>query len=74
MIEVKNKTLFEWSIESLPINISKKIIFICLEGHENDFKVSEFIKKIMILITGSNGWLGSNLIKLILENLWIKII
>ena len=22
----------------------------------------------MILITGSNGWLGSNLIKLILEN------
>tara|TARA_Y100000741_G_scaffold330827_1_gene285723 strand:+ start:26281 stop:27357 length:1077 start_codon:yes stop_codon:yes gene_type:complete len=48
MIEVKNKTLFEWSIESLPINISKKIIFICLEAHENDFKVSEFIKKIMI--------------------------
>ena len=34
MIKVKNKTLFEWSIDSLPINISKKIIFICLEKHE----------------------------------------
>ena len=47
MIEVKNKTLFEWSIDSLPINISKKIIFICLEEHEEKFNVSEFIKKIM---------------------------
>jgi len=47
MIEVKNKTLFEWSIDSLPINISKKIIFICLEEHEKKFRVSEFIKKIM---------------------------
>ena len=47
MIEVKNKTLFEWSIDSLPINIAKKIIFICLEEHEKKFKVSKFIKKIM---------------------------
>jgi len=47
MIKVKNKTLFEWSIESLPINISKKIIFICLEEHEKKFNVSNFIKNIM---------------------------
>tara|TARA_E500000331_G_scaffold354289_1_gene406937 strand:- start:1024 stop:2100 length:1077 start_codon:yes stop_codon:yes gene_type:complete len=47
MIEIKGKTLFERSIDSLPINISKKIIFICLEEHEKIFKVSEFIKKIM---------------------------
>ena len=47
MIEVKNKTLFEWSMDSLPVNISKKIIFICLEDHEKEYKVSEFIKKIM---------------------------
>jgi len=47
MLEIKNKTLFQWSMSSLPINISKKIIFICLEDHEKDFKVSEFIKKIM---------------------------
>ena len=37
MIEVMNKTLFEWSIDSLPISISKKIIFICLEEHEKKF-------------------------------------
>ena len=47
MIEVKNKSLFEWSLDSLPLDISKKIIFICLEEHEKDFKVSEFIKNIM---------------------------
>ena len=49
MIETKGKTLFQWSIESLPINISKKIIFVCLEDHEKKFKISEFIKKIMNL-------------------------
>ena len=47
MIEVKNKTLFEWSLDSLPVEISKKIIFICLEEHEKEFNVSEFIKNIM---------------------------
>ena len=47
MIKVKNKSLFEWSLDSLPLDISKKIIFVCLEEHEKDFKVSEFIKNIM---------------------------
>ena len=47
MIKVKEKTLFEWSVDSLPVNISKKIIFVCLEEHEKKFNVSEFIKKIM---------------------------
>ena len=47
MIEVKNKTLFEWSLDSLPIEISKKIIFICLEEHEKKFNLSHFIKNIL---------------------------
>ena len=47
MIKVKDKTLFEWSVDSLPINISKKIIFICLEEHEKKFNVSKFIKEKM---------------------------
>ena len=47
MIKVKNKSLFEWSLDSLPLDISKKIIFVCLEEHEKDFKVSEFIKNTM---------------------------
>ena len=44
MISVKGKTLFEWSIESLPIDISKKLIFVCLEEHEKKYNVSKFIK------------------------------
>ena len=44
MIEVKGKTLFEYSLESLPLEIADKIIFICLEEHETN-NVSEFIKK-----------------------------
>ena len=47
MIKVKDKTLFEWSMDSLPLNISKKIIFVCLEEHEKKFNVSKFIKNIM---------------------------
>ena len=47
MIKVKDKTLFEWSMGSLPLNISKKIIFVCLEEHEKKFNVSKFIKNIM---------------------------
>ena len=47
MIEVENKTLFEWSLDSLPVEISRKIIFVCLEEHEKEFNVSKFIKKIM---------------------------
>ncbi len=47
MIEVQNKTLFEWSLDSLPVEISRKIIFVCLEEHEKEFNVSKFIKKIM---------------------------
>ena len=47
MIEVKNKTLFEWSLDSLPLEISRKIIFVCLEEHEKEFKVSRFIKNIL---------------------------
>ena len=47
MIEVENKTLCEWSLDSLPLEIAKKIIFVCLEKHEKEFNVSEFIKNIM---------------------------
>jgi dTDP-glucose pyrophosphorylase len=44
MIKVKNKTLFEYSLESLPLEIADKIIFICLEEHEK-FGVSSFIRE-----------------------------
>jgi len=43
MIEVKGKTLFEYSISSLPISIADKLIFICLKEHGEDL-VTNFIK------------------------------
>lgn len=44
MIKVKGKTLFEYALESLPLEVADKLIFICLEDHES-FHVSDFIQK-----------------------------
>ena len=47
MIETKNKTLLEWSIQSLPLDFAHKIFFIIRKNDEQNFRVKEFIKKIM---------------------------
>ena len=47
LVKTKGQTLFEWSLESLPLDIARKIIFICLQEHENKYNVSNFIKEIM---------------------------
>ena len=47
LVETKGQTLFEWSLESLPLDIARKIIFICLREHEEKYNVRNFIKKIM---------------------------
>lgn len=44
MVEVKGKTLFQHSLESLPLELADNIIFICLEEHEK-FNVSAFIRE-----------------------------
>jgi dTDP-glucose pyrophosphorylase len=44
MIEVKNNSLFYHSLNSLPCEIAKQVIFIALQEHENKFNVKEFIK------------------------------
>ena len=44
MIKTKGKTLFEYSLESLPLEIADKVIFICLKKHE-EYNVSSFIKE-----------------------------
>lgn len=45
MIEAGNKKIFEWALESLPLDIAKNIIFVCLEEHEKKYRVSKFIRK-----------------------------
>jgi len=43
MIEIKQKTLFEYSLLSFPLEIFEKIIFIGLKEHEDNFRLTEFI-------------------------------
>ena len=45
LIETKGRTLFEWSLESLPLDAASKIIFICLLEHEKKYNIKNFIKK-----------------------------
>jgi capsule biosynthesis phosphatase len=47
MIKYKEKMLFDWAMESLPIDLAHKIYFICLKEHENEFLVKKFIKSHM---------------------------
>lgn len=44
MIDVKGKTLLEYSLESLPLDLADEIIIICLEEHKV-FNVRKFIKE-----------------------------
>ena len=46
LIKAKGKTLLEWSIDSLPLNICDRLIFVAQQKHEDEFNVSEQIKKI----------------------------
>ena len=47
MIKTKNKTLLEWAIQSLPLDFAHKIFFIIRKNDEQNFRVKEFIEKIM---------------------------
>ena len=47
LVETKGRTLFEWSLDSLPLDIASKIIFICLREHEKKYDIKKFIKKNM---------------------------
>ena len=48
MIKIKNKTMFEYAIESLPLDFAEKIYFICLKEHDEKFNVVEFIDSILL--------------------------
>src|SRR6187397_2406602 len=46
LIEAKGKTLLEWSIDSLPLNLCSRLIFVGQQKHEDEFQLSEKIKSI----------------------------
>ena len=45
LIEVHGKTLLEWSVDSLPLDVCKHLIFICLKVHDIEYGLTKFIKK-----------------------------
>jgi choline kinase len=43
LIEAKGKTLLEWSIDSLPLNLCTRLIFVGQQKHEDEFRLSKKI-------------------------------
>src|SRR5204863_464413 len=46
LIEAKGKTLLEWSIDSLPLNLCSRLIFVAQQKHEDEFQLSQKINSI----------------------------
>jgi len=44
LIRAKGKTLLEWSIDSLPLDLCTRLIFIGLSEHKSKFSVDSFIE------------------------------
>ena len=44
LIEAHGKTLLEWSVDSLPLDLSSKLVFILLEEHEREHQLIDFIR------------------------------
>jgi len=43
LIAAKGKTLLEWSIDSLPLNLCTRLIFVAQQKHEDEFQLSKKI-------------------------------
>ena len=46
LIAAKGKTLLEWSVDSLPLQLCTRLIFVAQQQHEDEFHLSEKIKSI----------------------------
>jgi len=44
LIEAKGKTLLEWSIDSLPLALCSRLIFVAQQKHEDEFQLSGKIR------------------------------
>lgn len=45
LIKVHNKFLFQWSIDSLPLDLCNNLLIILLKEDEDNFKISQFISE-----------------------------
>jgi dTDP-glucose pyrophosphorylase len=46
LLSAHDKTLLEWSLNSLPLHLAKVIVFVGLKEHENTFQLQEIIEKL----------------------------
>ncbi len=46
LIRARGKTLMEWSIDSLPLDLCTNLVCILLEEHEKTFNLSTLIRSI----------------------------
>ncbi len=44
MIEVKGKPMYAWAMDSLPLKLARRVIFICLDEHLKGFGLREDIE------------------------------
>ena len=47
LIEVKDKKLLQYSLESLPLELASNVIFIALKEHQELFNIKKEIKSIL---------------------------
>ena len=45
LIKAKGKSLLEWSVDSLPLEICTRLIFVLLKEHEETFQLSDFVRE-----------------------------
>jgi NDP-sugar pyrophosphorylase family protein len=45
MIEVKGKPMYAWAVDSMPLKLARRVIFICLDEHLKGFGLEEDIRK-----------------------------
>lgn len=45
MIEVKGKPMYAWAMDSLPLTLARRVIFICLDEHLKGFGLEEDIHR-----------------------------
>ena len=45
LLTAHGKTLLEWSVDSLPLKLCTKLVFIGLQEHEDQFSICQFIKE-----------------------------
>ena len=47
LVEVRGKTLLEWSLSSLPLSVAERILFIGSLQHEKDYEISKTITNML---------------------------